>query len=138
MAVLDGLEGIEVTICVDSQALHEYNGDEAEAQLGAISTHQASVTVSKYIEAATGKEFAITTAVKSPYKMNCPTLAFYTKVDGKNVEVPLLFKPQYQDTVGWEHVTSGIKHNLGGISKRCSIKHFQFAEIQTSEPLKSS
>jgi hypothetical protein len=55
MAVLNHLEGIEVAICVDGQALHEYNDDEIEAQAGAVGAHQASKTVSKYIEAARGR-----------------------------------------------------------------------------------
>jgi hypothetical protein len=121
MAVLDGLEGIEVSICVGGQALHEYSDDEVEVQLGAVSSHQAAVTVSKYIEAVSGKELAIMTTVKSPYKMDSLTLAFHNRVDGKAANKPLLHNPWYKPTDVWENVASGVKHDLGGISKRCSI-----------------
>jgi hypothetical protein len=132
MAVLDDLEGIEVTICVDGQALHEYNDDEIEAQAGAVGAHQASKTVSKYIEAATGKEFAVKVTVKSPYKMDCPTLSFRCRVDGMKVGSRGLQKTGYKSASGFETVVNGLRHNLGGLSKRCSIRHFQFAEIKTS------
>jgi hypothetical protein len=81
MAVLNGLEGIEVTVCVDGQALREYNDDEVEAQPGVVGAHQASKTVSKWIEADTGKDFVIKMGVKSPYQMDCPTLSFKVQVD---------------------------------------------------------
>jgi hypothetical protein len=132
MAVLANLEGIEVTICVDGQALHEYNDDEVEAQAGAVGAYQASKTVSKYIEAATGKEFAIKMRVKSPYKMDCPTLGFSCEVDGVDIGGSILRKTEYKSASGFEDVLNGLEHNLGGLSKRCSIRHFQFAEIKTS------
>jgi hypothetical protein len=132
MAVLNGLEGIEVTICVDGQALHEYNDGEVEAQAGAVGAYQASKTVSKYIEAATGKEYAIKVTVKSPYKMDCPTLSFYCKVDGMAVGGKLLQKTVYKSASGFEMVVNGLEHNLGGFYKRCFIQHFKFAEIKTS------
>jgi hypothetical protein len=132
MAVLNHLEGIEVAICVDGQALHEYNDDGIEAQAGAVGAHQASKTVSKYIEAATGKEFAIKVTVKSPYKMDYPTLYILYKVDGMEVSNFYLRKTAYEPASGFERVVRGLEHNLGGLSKRCSIRHFQFAEIKTS------
>jgi hypothetical protein len=132
MAVLDALEGIEVSICVDGQALHEYNDDDIEAQAEAVGAHQASKTVSKYIEAATGKEFAIKLTVKSPYKMDCPTLSFSCRVDGMKVEKRILRKTNYKSASGFEAVVNGLRHVLGGVSERSSIKHFQFAEIKTS------
>ena len=132
MAVLDALEGIEVTICVDGQALHEYNDDDIEAKAEAVGAHQASKTVSKYIEAATGKEFAIKLTVKSPYKMDCPTLSFSCRVDGMKVEKRILRKTNYKSASGFDSVVNGLRHVLGGVSERSSIKHFQFAEIKTS------
>ncbi|KAH8800992.1 hypothetical protein F5882DRAFT_457358 [Hyaloscypha sp. PMI_1271] len=133
MAVLDALEGIEVSICVDGQALHEYNDDDIEAQAEAVGAHQASKTVSKYIEAATGKEFAIKLTVKSPYKMDCPTLSFSCRVDGMKVEKRILRETNYKSASGFESVVNGLRHVLGGVSERSSIKHFQFAEIKTTE-----
>jgi hypothetical protein len=132
MAVLNGLEGIEVTICVDGQALHEYNDDEIEVQTGAVGAYQASKTVSKYIEAATGKEFAIKMTVKSPYKMDCPTLCFYCDVDGMEVGGRIFLKTEYKSASGFETALNGLEHDLGSLSKRYYIKHFQFAEIKTS------
>src|ERR1700759_106583 len=95
MAVLDSLEGIEVTVCVDGQALRDYNDDEIEAKSGPFSAHQASKTVSKYIEATTGKEFSIKIVVRDLAKIDCPALNFQVNVDGMRVSCPLLLKSRY-------------------------------------------
>jgi hypothetical protein len=131
MAVLKGLEGIEVTVRVDNSALHEYNDDEVSNELVPIGEYQASKTVSKYIEAVTGKEFTIAMTVRAPYQMDCPTLSFHVMVDGNLASNPLLRKSNYRGN-NWEKKVAGIKHQLQGASKRCSIKNFLFAEIQTS------
>jgi hypothetical protein len=90
MAVLDGLEGIEVSVCVHGQALHEYEDNDLEAEPGDVGAYQASKTVSKYLEAVTDKEFSIKIVVKDPYEMDCPTLGFQVKVDGMVVSHPIL------------------------------------------------
>jgi hypothetical protein len=131
MAVLKGLEGIEVTVSVDNSALYEYNDDEVSKQPRVIDEYRASKTVSKYIEAFTGKEFPIVMIVRAPYQMDCPTLSFHVMVDGNLASKPLLRKPNYGGN-NWEKKIAGIKYQLQGASKRCSIKNFLFAEIQTS------
>ncbi|PMD38441.1 hypothetical protein L207DRAFT_599223 [Hyaloscypha variabilis F] len=132
MAVLKGLEGIEVTVRVDNSALHEYNDDEVSNELVPIGEYQASKTVSKYIEAFTGKEFTIVMTVRALYQMDCPTLSFRVMVDGNHASNPLLRKSNYRGN-NWEKKVAGIRHQLEGPSKRCSIKKFLFAEIQTTE-----
>ena len=132
MAVLEGLEGIEITVRVDDQALVEYDDDDVEKQPGSKGEYQASKTVAKYVEAVTSKEFAISLNVKTPYKMDCPTLAFYVTVDGSAISRPLLLKSNYRNKK-WGYVVDGVSHTLESASKRCSVRHFRFAEIQTSK-----
>jgi len=132
MAVLEGLKGIEVTVHVDGQALHEYEDDEAERQPGAIGEYQASKTVTKYVEAVTGKEFAISIKVRAPYEMDCPTLAFWIMVDGSEVSRRVLRKQKYCNNNG-EDVIFGVKNQNDSMTQRCSIRYFLFAEIQTSK-----
>jgi hypothetical protein len=70
MAILDLVPGLEVTVCVDDHPLEEYNDDEeVEAQPGEAFQHQASRTVSKYVESITDKEFEIRCNVTSAFNM---------------------------------------------------------------------
>lgn len=82
MAILDAIRGIEVTVCVDGQALEEYDDDEFEAESGEIGEHQASRTVAKYIESCTGKEFSIKIMVNKAYKFDSPNISFELYIDG--------------------------------------------------------
>jgi len=60
MAVLDGLPGLEVFVCIDGQPIQEYNDDEEEevAQTP-VAEYQAAKTVSKFVESISDKEFSI-------------------------------------------------------------------------------
>lgn len=133
MAVLEGFEGVEVTVCVDDEALPEYDDDDIEGQSTADSASQESKVVSKYIEAQTGKKFIIRLSVQSPYTMDCPTLCFHVKVDGKTISRHILRKSVYKRHGVWTYDIIGVKHAPDEESRQCSIDTLQFMEIQTSK-----
>ncbi|KAF7960663.1 hypothetical protein EAE96_000337 [Botrytis aclada] len=88
MTVLEAVRGIEVTVCVDEQALQEYDDDEVEVVSADVEEYQASRTVAKYIESHTGHEFMIKIQTLDTYKPDSPILSFKIYVDGMNVSSP--------------------------------------------------
>ncbi|ESZ96956.1 hypothetical protein SBOR_2638 [Sclerotinia borealis F-4128] len=74
MAVLEAVSGIKVTVCVDDEALQEYDDDEFEAVPGDVGAHQASRTVAKYVESCTDKSFSIKIEMGAEYKFDSPNL----------------------------------------------------------------
>ncbi|KAJ8066196.1 hypothetical protein OCU04_005282 [Sclerotinia nivalis] len=86
MAILEAVPGIKVTVCVDKQALQEYDDDELEAvPEGEVEKYQASRTVAKYIESRTGKNFRIKLEISKAYRFDSPTVGFFVFVDGVRV-----------------------------------------------------
>ncbi|KAI9648088.1 hypothetical protein NHQ30_002717 [Ciborinia camelliae] len=86
MVVLDKLPGLEVNVQVNGANLQEYNDDEeVEVKPGPVGEHQASRTVSKYIEAVDGAEFSIKCSLSSQFKMDAPNIELILFVDGNHV-----------------------------------------------------
>lgn len=87
MAVLENVRGVKVTVCTDDQVLQEYDDDEPEdvpaVEVGGYD--RASKTVSKYIEATTGKAFYIKLEITKAYKLDSPIVSFHVFVDGIKV-----------------------------------------------------
>ncbi|KAG9550739.1 hypothetical protein KCU71_g14049, partial [Aureobasidium melanogenum] len=81
MAVLDGLPGVEVTVIVDGEDLHEYWDADMEDE---------EDTVTKYIEAVDGAHFAVKIKVTEDATFKGDTLAFKIKVDGSMIRQPLI------------------------------------------------
>jgi len=75
--------GLEVTVCVDGKALAEYeaDNDQVEHDDPAVVQHQSKWTITKYIEATSGKAFTIKLSAKDPYELDAPNLAFEVNVD---------------------------------------------------------
>lgn len=99
MAVLEDVRGIAVTVCVDKQALQEYDDDEPEGVPAEVGGHiKASKTVSKYVESTTGKLFYIKLEISKAYKFDSPMVSFQIFVDGMKIhsrhgckkDIPLL------------------------------------------------
>ena len=131
MAILDLVPGLEVTVCVDDHPLEEYNDDEeVEAQPGEAFQHQASRTVSKYVESITDKEFEIRCNVTSAFNMDCPTLFFTVFVDGAKLVSRLIrYKTLAASQLSYAETIKGIDLNING---RLAVKPFKFSEIKTS------
>ncbi|KAF7919623.1 hypothetical protein EAE99_008475 [Botrytis elliptica] len=86
MAVLEDVRGIEVTVCVDKQALQEYDDNEPEcvsAEAGGYD--KATKTVSKHIESTTGNVFYVKLKISKSYKFDSPNISFRVFVDGIKV-----------------------------------------------------
>ncbi|KAI4960146.1 hypothetical protein J4E86_001766 [Alternaria arbusti] len=66
MAILPEHPGLEVKICVRGQQLHEYDDDDKDA---------APNTITKYIEARSGKEFSIVAEYRPPFPDHHDVLA---------------------------------------------------------------
>ncbi|TGO50407.1 hypothetical protein BCON_0184g00120 [Botryotinia convoluta] len=87
MAVLEGVRGIEVTVCADKQALQEYDDDEPEGVSAEVGGYDRDTkTVSKYIESTTGKVFYIKLEISKAYKLDSPIISFRVFVDGMKIK----------------------------------------------------
>ncbi|KAH0159986.1 hypothetical protein KCU67_g6903, partial [Aureobasidium melanogenum] len=103
MAVLDGLPGVEVTVVVDGQDLHEYQDADMEDD---------EDTVTKYIEAVDNANFAIKIKVSEDVEFKGDCLSFDISVDGVHIDRPLVSGPISQEVlrvadgvrVGSEHI----------------------------------
>ena len=134
MAIIDLVPGIEVSVCVDDHPLEEYNDDEeVEAQPGGAIQHQATRTVSKYVESATDKEFEIRYNVTSAFNMDCPTVMFKFFVDGTHIASRILPAHKYKmlaaSKLSFSKTIRGIDLNINGT---LVVKPFKFSEIKTS------
>ncbi len=90
MAVLDGLPGLEVLVCMDGQPLEEYDDDEEEAIADTpIAEHQAAKTISKFVESVSEKEFSIRILLRSPFVMDYDSLKSPIYIDGKWCREPV-------------------------------------------------
>lgn len=130
MAILSSLQGIEVTICVDDDALHECacDNDEIEHEEEEVIGHQEKCTVTNYIESNTGKEFMIQLKIEAPYRLNCAALQFETEVDGKSIDRSLVMRDTY-DGKSWEEEILGPVTTRG---KQVVVSPLKFAGIKTS------
>lgn len=81
MAVLDSLPGVEVTVVVDGEDLHEYQDADMEDN---------EDTVTKYIEAVDGANFAIKIKATNNTVFKGHFLNFRTSLDGSSVCNPLI------------------------------------------------
>ncbi|KAI9648089.1 hypothetical protein NHQ30_002718 [Ciborinia camelliae] len=88
MAVLEAVRGIKVTVCVDDQALQEYDDNQFKTIPGDVGDYQASRTVARYVESCTDKEFSIKVEVDETYKFDSPTLSLRIFIDGSRVCSP--------------------------------------------------
>ncbi|PQE06594.1 hypothetical protein CJF31_00009722 [Rutstroemia sp. NJR-2017a BVV2] len=127
MAILDLLPDIEITVDVDKQPLKEYNDDDLQVVPGEVGEYQASRTVSKYIEAVSGKDYCINMKVGSGYQRDCPTLSFELDIDGKRIRSWCLRECQ---KLPWSNRVRGVKTM---VDSNVCLKCFQFSELETCE-----
>ncbi|CZT47123.1 uncharacterized protein RSE6_07652 [Rhynchosporium secalis] len=95
-----------------------------------IAKYQRSVTSIKYVEAISGKKFAISLQVEDPFDVTSDYLAFEILVDGKTVSSPLLAKSGYiHHGLSWSKVIEGPYKRVDGT---VVLKHMVFAELLTT------
>ncbi|KAF5871951.1 uncharacterized protein Bfra_008978 [Botrytis fragariae] len=127
MAVLEGVRGIEVTVCADRQALQEYDDDEPEGVSAEVEGYdKATKTASKYIESITGKVFYIKLEISKAFKFDSPIISFHVFVDGMKVR---------SKHCGKKHVplamnVKGVKNELD--NGQTFMMPFKFSDIITS------
>ncbi|KAH0364053.1 hypothetical protein KCU65_g6976, partial [Aureobasidium melanogenum] len=81
MAVLDGLPGVEVTVVVDGDDLHEHQDTDLQDE---------EDTITKYIEAVDGANFAVKIKVSKDATFKGDQLSFKVLVDGTRISRPLI------------------------------------------------
>ncbi|TGO59954.1 hypothetical protein BOTNAR_0153g00080 [Botryotinia narcissicola] len=138
MAVLEGLRGIEVTVCVDKQALQEYDDDEPEGVPAEVEGFdKATKMVSRYIESTTGKVFCIKIDITKAYKVDSPSLSFHFFVDGISVHSRCCGK-KLITLLGAAQPIRAIRHSLSDFidGKDCPIAIYRF-KYRSKECLKS-
>lgn len=123
--------GLEVTVCVDGQALTEYGteNDKIEHDDPDVVLHQNKWTITKYIEATTGKAFTIKLSAKRPYKLDAPNLAFEVNVDGNLIQAPLMNKAEFRNK-SWSYEVNGV---ITYTDEGPAVKPMVFTKIQTSK-----
>ncbi|THX83186.1 hypothetical protein D6D05_03603 [Aureobasidium pullulans] len=81
MAILDSLPGVEITVVVDGEDLHEYQDTDMEDEEN---------TVTKYVEAVTGANFAIKFKGSRELEYKGEYLSLEVLVDGLCIDRPLI------------------------------------------------
>ena len=114
MAIIDDLPGVVIEIIVKGTALKEYEDDELD---------EDERTVTRYIEAVSGQEFAvrIKRLPNCEFKGDC--ISFTITADGQDVDFPLLSKTKGRHT----HLSEG-KEEAGGYERK-----YRFADLETGE-----
>lgn len=116
-------KAIEVKVLVKGVPAQEYNDDEEESQ--------GPKTVTKYIEAKSGAEFAVQIELTPPFWFPSEALEFDLSIDGKRLENVLLVKEQFiEHPRGQITILEGISRSHG---VTWSLEKFKFTEVTTSQ-----
>ncbi|KAG9385459.1 hypothetical protein A1F94_005006 [Pyrenophora tritici-repentis] len=115
MAILSE-PGIEVAVIVNGQRLEEYDDDE----------EPRPKTVTKYIEAQSGTEFAIATSFKPPFPTQCD-IKTCLYIDGKIMES---WRCKHHQLLGKTFLKDYIYSQQ---DRECVKQKFYFAELEIME-----
>lgn len=116
---LSALPSIDVTVCVNNRALHEYEDVEDQS-----STARRTL---RYIEASPGSNFFVRAVIDSkrlPKPTPLERLVCCLYLDGKEVKSTLVTENASTATIDLR----GLENN-----ERCTMERFKFAELMTSE-----
>ncbi|CAL3973604.1 unnamed protein product [Diplocarpon coronariae] len=88
MAILEPSPGLEATVCVEDTPAKEYSDDEVSQFLSGNSGEwQSALTVSKYIESVSEKQFHAELEIHEAFNFGWPNLSYRLFVDGKRVRI---------------------------------------------------
>lgn len=132
MAILSTLPGVEVTVCVGRVPLKEYDDDEVNQTLGEDALRLGPVTVSKYIEAITDREFTVDLCVQRPYLKTSPTLTFDVYVDGHWATGKVMEIPAVTSHIPIQRTVDGAL-SYNALTGEGKVHHFKFSGIRTSK-----
>ncbi|KAH6711582.1 hypothetical protein BKA61DRAFT_94316 [Leptodontidium sp. MPI-SDFR-AT-0119] len=132
MAVLNGLPGVRITICVDGNVLKEYEAENGQIhhEDPAVIAHQEACTITKFIQATTGDSFTINLVVTEPYEMDSPTIVFYIFADGQLIRKPLMSKEAYKN-LEWKRVVEGLLAMVDG--ETSTVLPLKFSAIDSGD-----
>ncbi|KFY72116.1 hypothetical protein V499_07733 [Pseudogymnoascus sp. VKM F-103] len=128
MAVIDAVPGVEVSVCVNSHPVKEYE-DTDEIIDGPL----ASTTVVKYIEAISDTQFTINITVHPAFDEHRQTrddLLVNAKVDGKWVDGRFRDCTKHEKFTPWTMPVVGMVNNEPG---RETISAFMFTTVEIVE-----
>lgn len=128
---------MEVTVHVNGRPSMEYDAtyspDDPNEEDKNVIAHMEKATTTKWIEAATGQEFAVHLQVTKNFPIDCDNLSFETFVDGQSIERQFVNRKDHLDpksSSGWDHVVDAVTETQG--SRRMMLK-LVFSEINTSK-----
>jgi len=140
MAILPGLEDLEVTICIDGRTATEYATPndpykpESIYEDPAVAIHQEEVTVTRYIKSKNNGHFTIEINVGPEFELDCPAISFQACIDERHwVDMTFMETNDLLPDKNWSCSFDGatVKSEQGrgrGFVKR----KFKFTEITTS------
>lgn len=121
-------KAIEVKVLVNGTPAQEYNDDEGESG--------GSPTVTKYIEAISGAEFAVQYELKRSLRFKSELLYIEIYIDGKSLDGELIERAAFeQNPRGYTRSLDGITRSYG---ETWSLEKFKFSEIKISKSIYSN
>lgn len=127
MAKHPDLLGISVDIRIDNCTAREYDTTIGD---GKYNKKRFARTMSNYIEAKTGKEFAVDLGMMKADGLDCAALSFQTFVDGTRMSGRTVTREQLKDKKVWINTVRGSRKadETGAIV----LRPFTFSAIATS------
>ena len=107
MAILDSLPGVEITVVVDGEDLHEYQDTDMEDEEN---------TVTKYVEAVTDANFAIKFKGSRELEYKGEYLSLEVLVDGLCIDTPLIGRERTRKG-SYTYLVEGIDVRAGYMRK---------------------
>ncbi len=118
------IQGIEVSVLVNGIAAQEYESRDEEEE------GQGTHTVTRYIEAVSGAEFAVQYEIRPDFSFNSELLRVDVLIDGKYVDGFINEKVEFQRHARRLKETSiGAREVSGG---KWTLQKFKFSVINTS------
>lgn len=114
MAISDSLPGVAIEILVDGRALKEYEDQDAEED-------REQDTVIRYIEAQSGKLFAVSIELLDEFEFDGTCIAFDIYVDGTFVHGPII--REFKDPRS--RISEGRRIDVGKMRK------YRFTTLET-------
>lgn len=130
MAIHHLVPQIEVEVIVDGRPLREYHGEnDPVTQLDPqIKLHLENWTVTKYVEATTGKNFSIKMRVYKGLFCPAPQLSFWLYLDGCLVHKYVATRDQLEN--GWVVEDHGVSDVFQGHEM---FSKYKFSGIEIGE-----
>ncbi|KAF1849734.1 uncharacterized protein K460DRAFT_372171 [Cucurbitaria berberidis CBS 394.84] len=121
MAITKSHPGINVSVTSQGKLLPEYDNDEEET---------SPQTITKYIEAQSGAEFAIQIELQKPFPVHSVKFRLY--LDGRSVCSRIVSEAQYAKA------KSRVKRTIGSVTSivaegRCMIQKFCFSDLSIDD-----